>query len=79
MHRRYLSRWNPQDKRTMSDSLAVRMALRELPTEIQHKIMSIVNEPPQAPKKQLSARVRAHIERWANPNRPKITPRILFT
>lgn len=74
----YLSRWRPQGKETM-DSLALRVALRELPVDIQHKIMCIVREPPPTPKKQLSARLRAHMARWANPNRPKITPRMLFT
>ena len=75
----YLSRWRPQGKKTMDPCLATRVALRELPADIQHQIMCIVREPPPAPHKKLSARLRSHMARWGDPRRPKITPRTLFT
>lgn len=61
------------------DSLAIRMALRNLPIEIQHKIVQIAREPPPAPKKTLSVRLQRMMERWSDPSRPKIQPRVLFT
>ena len=62
----------------MSDSLAVRMALRELPTEIQHKIMCMVREPPPAPRKVvMSKRLQSFIDRWNDPDRPTIMPRAI--
>lgn len=73
----YLSRWVPQGKK-MAASTALRMALRELPTEIQHKIFVLSQEPPPAPRKPMSARLRAYINRWTDPNRPKIAPRALI-
>lgn len=57
----------------MPDSLVVRVALRDLPVEIQHKIMCIVNEPPPAPRKVvMSKRLQGFINRW------KVAPRVLF-
>jgi hypothetical protein len=68
-----------QSRRPMDDSLALRVALRELPTELQHKIVMMAREPPPAPKKNMSDRLKAHMKRWANPNRPNIMPRrVLF-
>lgn len=61
----------------MAVELAVCRALRELPVEIQHKIMSIVNEPPPAPKKP-SLCLQKFMKRWSDPNRPKIMPRVLY-
>ena len=63
----------------MPDSLAVRMALRELPIDIQHAIMCIVHEPPPAPRKvAMSKRLQGFINRWEDPDRPKVMPRVLF-
>lgn len=61
----------------MPTELAVCRALRDLPTEIQSKIMDIVNQPPPAPKKP-SVRLQSFMKRWSDPNRPKIMPRVLY-
>jgi hypothetical protein len=61
------------------DSFALRVALRELPTELQHKIVMLAREPPPAPHKPMSVRLRKMMERWTDPDRPKIMPRVLFT
>ena len=77
MYGRPLSLPRPQGKKM--DSLALRVALRELPTELQHKIVMMAREPPPAPRKPMSARLRKMMERWTDPNRPKVMPRVLFT
>ena len=80
----YLCRQRPQvgtsRKRLlrMEHEMLVRRALRELPTEIQHKISQILKEPPPAPRKPMSARLRAYINRWTDPSRPKIAPRAII-
>lgn len=64
----------------MPDSLAVRVALRELPLDIQHEIMRTVHNPPPAPRKTImSKRLQGFVNRWKDPDRPKIMPRTLFT
>jgi len=69
----------PQSTRKMPDSLAVRVALRELPADIQHKIMCIVHEPPPAPRKVvMSKRLQGFLSRWKDPERSKNMSRILF-
>ena len=77
MSRMYLSRWVSHSK-TMEHEMLVRRALCTLPVEIQHKIAQILKEPPPAPRKPMSARLRAYIKRWTDPNRPKIAPRALI-
>ena len=73
----YLSRWVPHGK-TMEHEMLARRALCTLPVEIQHQIATILREPPPAPRKPMSARLRAYINRWKDPNRPKIAPLALF-
>jgi hypothetical protein len=73
MSRGALSFNRPLGTRKMPDSLAVRFALRELPVDVQHKIMCIVHTPPPAPRKVvLSKRLQGFIDRWKDPKRPKI-------
>ena len=63
----------------MSDNLATRVALRALPNDIQHKIMCIVREPPPAPiKSAVSRRLQGFMNRWTDPSRPRIMPRVLY-
>lgn len=79
MYEHLLSFRRPQSTRKMPDSLAVRVALRELPVDIQHKIMCIVHEPPPTPRKVvMSKRLQGFINRWKDPERSKIMPRALF-
>ncbi len=80
MYRHVLSFRRPRSTRKMpTDSLAARVALRELPIDIQHKIMCIVHTPPPAPRKAvMSKRLQGFINRWKDPERPNIMPRALF-
>jgi len=79
MYEQVLSFRRPLSSTKMSDSLAVRVALRELPVDIQHKIMCTVHSPPPAPRKVvMSKRLQGFINRWKDPERPKIMPRALF-
>lgn len=64
----------------MEREMCARRALCSLPVELQHRIWTIVMEPPPAPRKpQLSHRLQGFMNRWSDPNRPQIAPRsILF-
>lgn len=57
----------------IQNELMVRAALADLPVEIQHKIVSHLKEPPGAPTK----RLLKFMDRWSDPNRPKIMPRTI--
>jgi len=69
----------PRPQSRKMDPLVLRVALRELPADIQHKIVMLAREPPPAPRKPVSARLRKMMERWTDPARPKVMPRVLFT
>ena len=79
MYGHVLSFRRPRSSIKMPDSLAVRVALRELPDDIQHKIMCTVHSPPPAPRKaMMSKRLQGFVNRWKDPERPRIIPRVLF-